>query len=33
MDCTVKGNLPSEIFEDIKKIADNKKIEHEKKHK
>ena len=23
MDCTVKGNLPSEIFEDIKKIADN----------
>ena len=24
MDCTVKGNLPSEIFEDIKKIADNR---------
>ena len=23
MDCTVKGNLPSEIFEDIKSIADN----------
>ena len=24
MDCTVKGNLPSEIFEDIIKIADNR---------
>ena len=24
MDCTVKCNLPSEIFEDIKKIADNR---------
>ena len=24
MDCTVKGNLPSEIFEDIKKITDNR---------
>lgn len=24
MDCTVKGNLPSEIFEDIKIIADNR---------
>ena len=24
MDCTVKGNLSSEIFEDIKKIADNR---------
>ena len=24
MDCTVKGNLPSEFFEDIKKIADNR---------